>query len=527
MEADMGQTGRWPLLASLLIFAVTAFRIVYVGWLTPLDLATDEAHYWDWARRLDWSYYSKGPLVAWLIALSQWLFQSLFSAGYPETLAVRFPAIVSGAFFLAGVYRLTQLIYRSGSLAFATMAVVSILPATTAGGVLMTIDAPFICLWTWSIIAGHRALFGGSVMAWPALGLLLGFGILAKYTMLLWPFSAVLFCLATPDFRRVLLLPGLWSCAAVAAICCLPILIWNIQHDWISLKHVAGQAGAVEQKSLVRLLGPLEYLAGQLGVGVVVWTVVWMLGVWRHRPGVETQPQKLYLWWLSVPTFLLFWAVSVRVSVPANWPIAGFVSGLVLASDWFSDAVQHSRFARRAAILGCVVAVLASMAALDSRPLIPVMVPIVKHDRVRAWDPTCRLRGWKWLAGRVDEVRDEIFRKELMEPVLATDRWNVAGEVGFYARGKPHVLSVGRPTGDRYSQYDLWRPNPIDDAQAYLGRTFVLVGEPKDEYPDAFERIEPPIKYEYRERGELVAWWWIQVGYGYKGFPVSVKSGRH
>ena len=24
-------------------------------------------HYWDWSRHLDWSYYSKGPLVAWLI----------------------------------------------------------------------------------------------------------------------------------------------------------------------------------------------------------------------------------------------------------------------------------------------------------------------------------------------------------------------------------------------------------------------------------------------------------------------------
>ena len=60
----MGSPLGWRCAASLLILAVSALRIAYVGWWSPLDLATDEAHYWDWARNLDWSYYSKGPLVA-------------------------------------------------------------------------------------------------------------------------------------------------------------------------------------------------------------------------------------------------------------------------------------------------------------------------------------------------------------------------------------------------------------------------------------------------------------------------------
>src|SRR5204862_4108891 len=36
----------------------------------PLDLSGDEAHYWDWSRQLDLSYYSKGPLVAYIIRAS-------------------------------------------------------------------------------------------------------------------------------------------------------------------------------------------------------------------------------------------------------------------------------------------------------------------------------------------------------------------------------------------------------------------------------------------------------------------------
>ena len=51
------------------LVAVTAARLWYLhqGYL---ELSPDEAHYWEWSRRLDWSYYSKGPFVAYLIALS-------------------------------------------------------------------------------------------------------------------------------------------------------------------------------------------------------------------------------------------------------------------------------------------------------------------------------------------------------------------------------------------------------------------------------------------------------------------------
>jgi undecaprenyl-diphosphatase len=62
---------------------VKSYRVLALGWILALTLlhlwmigsgrwplSGDEAHYWEWSRRLDWSYYSKGPMVAYLIALS-------------------------------------------------------------------------------------------------------------------------------------------------------------------------------------------------------------------------------------------------------------------------------------------------------------------------------------------------------------------------------------------------------------------------------------------------------------------------
>src|SRR6185295_14760803 len=53
----------------------------------PIDLSGDEAHYWDWSRQLDWSYYSKGPLVAYIIRGSCAIFGDVMWA-------VRFPALL-------------------------------------------------------------------------------------------------------------------------------------------------------------------------------------------------------------------------------------------------------------------------------------------------------------------------------------------------------------------------------------------------------------------------------------------------
>ncbi|MCA8989583.1 MAG: hypothetical protein KDA78_18190, partial [Planctomycetaceae bacterium] len=38
--------------------------------LSPVDLIADESYYWDWSRRLDYGYYSKPPMIAWINWLS-------------------------------------------------------------------------------------------------------------------------------------------------------------------------------------------------------------------------------------------------------------------------------------------------------------------------------------------------------------------------------------------------------------------------------------------------------------------------
>src|SRR5271166_2415480 len=108
MDADYSPRCRRG--ALMLIAAAAVLRLLYLAWDCPLDLAPDEAQYWDWSRQLDWSYLSKGPLIAWLIRAS--------CACFGETMpAVRLPAVACGSLLLAGLYALTVQVYRSDRLA--------------------------------------------------------------------------------------------------------------------------------------------------------------------------------------------------------------------------------------------------------------------------------------------------------------------------------------------------------------------------------------------------------------------------
>src|SRR5260370_17115113 len=51
------------------VAAITGLRLLWLA-LQPADLFPDEAQYWVWSQQLALGYYSKPPLVAWLIPLT-------------------------------------------------------------------------------------------------------------------------------------------------------------------------------------------------------------------------------------------------------------------------------------------------------------------------------------------------------------------------------------------------------------------------------------------------------------------------
>lgn len=111
---------------------------IYLAFLCPYTLIEDEAHYWEWSRRLDWSYYSKGPGIAVLIRASTEFFH-LFGMEKTE-LAVRAPAAIFGSVLVIAVGLLALRTTRNAHAGIIAAVLVLFTPAFQASALLMTID---------------------------------------------------------------------------------------------------------------------------------------------------------------------------------------------------------------------------------------------------------------------------------------------------------------------------------------------------------------------------------------------------
>lgn len=525
----VGNRSRHSLVAALFVLAWTALNLAYLAFDCPLDLAPDEAHYWHWSRHLDWCYYSKGPLVAWLIRGSCELFGewSVRLVG-TEMLAVRLPAVLSSGALLAGLYVLAAQILKSSQAALTVVVLACTLPPVTASAVVMTIDPPFLACWCWALVGVWKAVETRRISWWVLAGVCSTLGVLAKYPMLLLPVAVAGFLVARrrDELRRA----GFWAFVALTTLGCLPLIVWNAEREWVSFRHVLGQTGIGDgvRKREFRWFGPLAFAAGQCGVLLGGWFVAFVAAGWRWRRASD--PGLSFLWWASVPVWGVFFIASSRNAGQVNWPAAAYVAGLVLGVAWLREQLTHPvRWWRRATaaslattvICGVAISVFLRYPALTHPILTQVTASPTDADPtpVRKLDPTCRLRGWQTLGAEVDRVRDRLRRDTGQEPVLAGMLWTMPGELAFYCRGHPEAYSFGLALADRHTQYDLWRPNPVLDAQAFQGRSFVYVGEEIPAAASVFDRVEPPVRVTHQEDGVPVAVWTIWVGHGFRSLP--------
>ena len=504
-----------PFLPMIWIGGFALVNLLYIAFACPYDLAPDEAHYWEWSRHLDYCYYSKGPLVAWLIRLSCELFGN-------TAFAVRLPAVISGAALLAGMYRLSG---RSPWLLPAALCV----PAFSAVSVLMTIDPPCLACWAWAAVFTLKAM-NGSGRSWIAAGVFVAIGTLAKPTMLLFPVCVAAMRLFESGAQLRTLpygsLRSFFAFLLISALGFLPMLIWNLAHDGLGFRHALGHAGANEKAP--GLLGPLGFLGGQIGLLLGLGFYAFVRAAWSNRN--TTDPSTKLLWWLSVPIVVFFLLFSVRAVGQPNWAAVAYVTGFPLAIAWLVRNIHIRGMKTTVAIVAVIGLGLNFYLRFPNvaRPALAQLVPNptpLKPAPVRQLDPTARLSGWKALAAEVDEVRTKVRTETGRASKLAAMTWSIPGALAFYCDGKPEVYSFGIALADRFSQFEVWRPNPVLDAQAFEGDTFVYVGAALPE--GTFDRMELVKVGTYREAGVPLQTWEIWVCTGFRGFAVRPEPPRY
>lgn len=333
--APLSERTGWLIPAGALVLAITGLRVWLLS-LNGMDLFVDEAQYWLWGQELAFGYYSKPPMIGWVIRAVTDL------AGSDAPFWVRLPApLFHGATALvlgwiaAGLWGARAAVLVAAG--YAT------LPMVAAGSILISTDTilfPFLAL----ALAGWLRVLDGGGRGWAvATGVALGLGFLSKYAAIYFlicaPLAALLFRQARPRLVDVLTVLG------VFALTISPNVIWNLVNGFSTLEHTLDNADWVRDpggRTHVELGSLAEFLASQAGVfgpilfGGLIWLTV--------RAGRADFGQRLMLIF-SLPILVLICGQALVSGAYANWAATAYLAGTLAVLPWLRPAWRWASFA--------------------------------------------------------------------------------------------------------------------------------------------------------------------------------------
>ena len=433
---------QWLRRAALLVGAVLAARIVCIA-LVPLDLVPDEAYYWAWSRVPDWCYYSKPPMVAWLIAASTHLLGT-------TAFSVRLPAALLNAGMVAALFALGRAMFsaRAGFLAALAFALA---PGCFALGMLMTIDPPLLCCWAVALLAFWRAIQPGSARAWwLAAGGAVAAGFLSKQMMLVFPVLAVAFLVTSRGYRRILLSPWFYLFILIGLCGLVPVLWWNSQHEWVILQHSSKHFKA-NRHALDFAATFFQFIGTQAVVmSPVLWPLLVVAGVASLGTFRRQSDAVRFLLLFSMVPLSVFALMSFRQKILPNWPAVYYLAGCVLGAAWACGFVSCGTLvdkARRLFVPGLWL-------GLGFTAIACALLSFVGFTGIGEQLFSKQLSGWKELGGDVGRViAAQPDTNRLL--LIAKDR-ELASELAFYLPNRPHVYEWPLDIVV-YSQYHLWQ----------------------------------------------------------------------
>jgi hypothetical protein len=383
---------------------------------SPLELHPDEAQYWWWAQSPDFGYFSKPPMIAWII----WVTTTLF--GNAEW-AVRLAApILHGAtgLFVYGIAR-HALAPRQALLSGAAYLTT---PGLSYSSGLISTDVPLLLLWAIALYAFLRALTDAR-WRWPVLcGVALGLGLEAKYAMLYFLAGAALSAIAIPEARRLVIGKRGIAILVIGSLLILPNLLWNAAHGFATVDHVATNADWAEARfSVVHAIG---FIAGQFGVFGPILMFGYLAALWHRLKSPSGEIGGLTLLLFSLPPLAAIVVQAFISSANANWAATAYIAATPLAIG------EIARWWR-----GRAIWVSFTINGLAMALLWIILVRPATADAIGIESAFKREEGWRDL-GRV------VANASRAAPYAAvvTDNRSVMAEMLYYARPRTVPLRI-------------------------------------------------------------------------------------
>jgi 4-amino-4-deoxy-L-arabinose transferase-like glycosyltransferase len=421
-------------LATFFLHYVTAGRYGY---------QRDELYFLQCAHHLAWGYVDQPPLIALIALLTERLFgDALREVRLLPAMAAAATVAIAGLLTRrAGGGLVAQLIAMLG---------VGLAPFFLAVGNLLTMNAFEPLIWMGAAYLLAKAEERDEAIVWTGLGIVVGLGLVNKYTMFFFVGCSML-ALALSPSRRVLRRPGFWAATAIALAFVAPTLVWQARHGWPQL---AVLLHAASDKNVV--VGPVTFYLQQILMMNPLAAPIWIAGLWTLL-----RSRNAPLHWYGV-TYLLLSAVYLSLGAKVYYLAPIYPVLFATGAPVFERALQRARWPQFA--YPCLIFVAGLAIAPEAFPLLPLHaflryqhfvdvrgVKMERHPEGRVPQQFADELGWEKLASTVGGAYAELTPAQQSEAAIFTHDYGQASALDLYGRryGLPSAISG-------HNEYYLW-----------------------------------------------------------------------
>ncbi len=433
----------------LFFFVIVVLYRLVVLYTSQVDLFFDEAYYWYWSKHPDFGYYSKPPMVAWGIYLSTHICgDSVF--------CIKLPALIMHSLTSVIVYFISKELFNDEKISFYAGISYLTLPLISFLSMAITTDAFLLFFWAFTLLFFIKALKYNRPLYWVLAGIGGGFGLLSKYTMVVFGVSVVLYLIFSKEHKKILKNKYFYISVFIAALIYLPNLLWQFNHHFVSFKHTKDISEIDRQLFHIDKL--LEFLAAQFGVfGPVFFGVLLFLLV---KPFIKDERFKL-LYFFTYVMLSIISLVAFLSRAFANWAAPTYVAGTVLV-------VSYLLFTKKEKLLKIGIAINIIMALIFYH--YHTFLKILNIEISSKIDPYKRVLGWHQLA---EELKPLIIKYP--NSVILYDDRKTMSEMVYYLREFKNPYVMYNPKHQYRSQFDM-----DTNMDKFKNRNFIYITQNKD-----------------------------------------------
>lgn len=422
----------WARLAWIALGAILALRVISL-WFNTTELFFDEAQYWVWGKEPAFGYFSKPPVLAWIIGL-------FTGACGDSEFCVRLASPVIHTGTAVVVYLIAALLFDRRT-AFWSAFTYALLPAVSLSSGVISTDVPLLFFWALALFAFLK-FERTNAIAWAVLlGAAIGLGVMSKYAMLYILPCIAIYSLSIPERPHVLARGRFWLALAIAAVIVAPNVWWNFANQFATVGHTGENIGWGGE--FPNIGGFAEFAASQFAVMGPLMFGIYIASVFRlPREGMTRAQWFLIAFSAPVLGTILFQALMSKAY--ANWAALAYVAGTILAVEIMLNRLPQWWLRVSTSIHAVVFAVLLVAVAFSR----PGELPLPEGS-----DPFARMHGAKEVAA---EARARLSQGDYQ--AILVDERQMAALMHYYLRDLDLPIKSWQRGKVANDHFELTRP---------------------------------------------------------------------